>query len=191
MIDLLRWGMQVDYPVKVSSNGGRYRYKDDWETPDTQVISLDFKENVSMSWEGRSCNGKNIANSSVGVMFYGEQGSLLIPGGNSHTIFDLAGEVISEVNDPVKVDSRNATSPAEHLDALHINNFFDHISKAEKLHAGIVSGHKSTLLVQLGNIAQRVGRSLETDSANGHIKNDAEAMKLWSRVYEKGWEMKW
>ena len=32
-IDLLRWGMGVDFPVKVSSNGGRYRYQDDWETP--------------------------------------------------------------------------------------------------------------------------------------------------------------
>ena len=41
MIDLLRWGMKADFPVKVSSNGGRYRYKDDWQTPDTQVINLD------------------------------------------------------------------------------------------------------------------------------------------------------
>ena len=46
MVDLLRWGLEVDYPAKVSSNGGRYRYNDDWETPDTQVINLDFKENV-------------------------------------------------------------------------------------------------------------------------------------------------
>ena len=48
MIDLLRWGMDVDYPTKVSSNGGRYRYKDDWETPDTQLINLDFKNGTSM-----------------------------------------------------------------------------------------------------------------------------------------------
>ncbi len=29
MIDLLRWGMDVDYPIRVSSNGGRYRYQRD------------------------------------------------------------------------------------------------------------------------------------------------------------------
>ena len=52
MVDLLRWGLDVDYPTKVSSNGGRFRYKDDRETPDTQVISYDFKEEISMSWEG-------------------------------------------------------------------------------------------------------------------------------------------
>ena len=51
MIDLLRWGMGVDFPIRVSSNGGRYRYNDDWETPDTQTINLDFKEGLSMSWE--------------------------------------------------------------------------------------------------------------------------------------------
>ena len=71
MIDMLRWGLEVDYPSKVSSNGGRYRYQDDWETPDTQVINLDFKEGVSMTWEGRSCNGKSIEGSGAGVIFYG------------------------------------------------------------------------------------------------------------------------
>ncbi len=39
MLDLMRWGLQVEYPTKVSSSGGRYRYQDDWEAPDTQVIN--------------------------------------------------------------------------------------------------------------------------------------------------------
>lgn len=190
MIDLLRWGMQVDYPVKVSSNGGRYRYQDDWETPDTQVINLDFKEGVSMSWEGRSCNGKNIEGSSVGVMFYGETGSMLIPGGDSYTLFDLSGKVVKEVKSDTFIDPRNTTNPAQNLDVLHIRNLFEAIQNKGTLTADIDSGHKSTLLVQLGNIAQRVGHSLEIDSETGHIIGDKEADKYWSRSYEKGWEMK-
>lgn len=190
MIDLLRWGMEVDYPTKVSSNGGRYRYKDDWETPDTQVINLDFGSDMTMNWEGRSCNGKGIEGSSVGVVFYGENGSVLIPGGNSYTIFDLKGKVVKEVKDTREIDPRNATNPAEHLDALHIRNMFSAINSGTELNANIDSGHKSTLLVQLGNIAQRTGNSLNVDSNNGHIINDDKAQKLWSRSYEKGWEMK-
>jgi predicted dehydrogenase len=190
MIDLLRWGMEVDFPIRVSSNGGRYRYQDDWETPDTQVINLDFDNEMSMSWEGRSCNGKNIEGSSVGVMFYGENGSMLIPGGNSYTIFDLKSNVVKHVADDKEVDSRDVANPAEHLDALHIRNMFDGITNGKKLHADIDSGHKSTLLVQLGNIAQRMGRSLNTDPETGHILNDEETQKYWSRSYEKGWEMK-
>lgn len=190
MIDLLRWGMEVDYPTKVSSNGGRYRYKDDWETPDTQVINLDFGSDMTMTWEGRSCNGKPIEDSSVGVVFYGENGSVYIPGGNSYTIFDLKGKVVKEVKDTREIDPRNATNPAEHLDALHIRNMFSAINSGTELNADIDSGHKSTLLVQLGNIAQRTGNSLNVDSKNGHIIGDDKAQKLWSRSYEKGWEMK-
>lgn len=190
MIDLLRWGMDLDYPSKVNSNGGRYRYKDDWETPDTQIINLDFDEGKSMSWEGRSCNGKKIEGSSVGVLFYGENGSLLIPGGNSYTIFDLDNNIIKEVKDNREIDSRNLNNPAEQLDALHIRNMFDAILNNTKLNADIDSGHKSTLLVQLGNISQRVGRTLNINSKNGHIIEDENAQKLWKRSYEKGWEMK-
>ena len=67
---------------------------------------------------------------------------------------------------------------------------FKAILNDRELNSDIDSGHKSTLLVQLGNIAYRVGRSLDIDSKNGHIINDKDAMKYWSREYEKGWEMK-
>ena len=190
MIDMLRWGLDVDYPVKVSSNVGRYRYQDDWETPDTQVINLDFKEGVSMSWEGRSCNGKPIEGSGAGVLFYGEKGSMLFPGGNNYTIYDLDNNVVKEVKVEQKMDTGNLVSPFDNLDAIHINNFFDGIREGSgKLNADIKSGHISTLLVQLGNIAQRVGHSLEIDPKSGHILEDEEAIAYWSRTYEKGWEM--
>ncbi|WP_430973198.1 Gfo/Idh/MocA family protein [Sunxiuqinia rutila] len=190
MVDLLRWGMEVDYPTRVSSNGGRFHYQDDWETPDTQVISLDFPGGFTMTWEGRSCNARSIEGSSVGAQFFGDKGSLLITGGNGYTLFDVSGKELKKVVDKDKIDPRNAASPAQQLDALHIQNFFDGILKGAQLHSDIDSGHKSTLLVQLGNIAQRVGHSLDIDPQNGHILKDRDAEKLWSRRYEKGWEMK-
>jgi len=189
MIDLLRWGMGVDYPVRVSSNGGRYRFRDDWETPDTQVIGIDFREGLSMTWEGRSCNAGRIEGSSVGAMFYGETGSLLIGGGNGYTVFDLDGREVRKVDDKEGIDPRNTVGPAQQLDALHIRNFYDAIARGERLRSDIASGHKSTLLMQLGNIAQRVGRSLDVDPTNGHVLGDKAASRLWSRQYEKGWEM--
>jgi predicted dehydrogenase len=189
MVDLLRWGMDVRYPIRISSNGGRFHYQDDWETPDTQIISMDFPGGFTMTWEGRSCSARSIEGSSVGAMFFGDKGTLLISGGNGYTIFDLDGKEIKSVLDKDKIDPRNAASPAQQLDALHIQNFFSGITKGEKLRSDIDSGHTSTLLVQLGNIAQRVGRSLSIDPENGHILRDKQAKKLWSRRYEKGWEM--
>jgi hypothetical protein len=43
-------------------------------------------------------------------------------------------------------------------------------------------------MLHLGNIAWRVGRELHCNPADGHIENDPEAMKLWRREYEPGWE---
>jgi predicted dehydrogenase len=190
MVDLLRWGFDVNFPEKVSSNGGRYRYDDDWQTPDTQVITLDFPEGVTMTWEGRSCNGKNIEGSSVGVVFYGEEGSMVISGGNDYKVYDLKNNIVKDVKNEQEIDPRDAANPSSYLDALHIRNLFANIKNDDPLKSDIDSGHKSTLLVQLGNIAQRVGHSLEIDPQNGHILKDKSAQKLWDRKYEKGWEMK-
>ncbi|MGB4398106.1 MAG: Gfo/Idh/MocA family oxidoreductase [Daejeonella sp.] len=188
MVDIARWGLGVDYPTKVTSAGGRYRYQDDWQTPDTQVMTMEFGNKSSITWEGRSCNSRNVEGESVGVIFYGENGSLQIDGGNSYTIHDLNNKLVKEVKNDVIMDARSLTSPSQALDALHINNFFNAIKKGTSLNSDILSGHQSTLLVQLGNIAQRTGSTLDIDPQNGHILNNKEAMQYWSRTYQKGWE---
>lgn len=190
MVDLMRWGLDVNFPIRVNSAGGRFRYKDDWETPDTQVINIEFNNNTAMTWEGRSCNGKTVEGNSVGVEFYGDNGSLLISSGNSYTIFDLQSKVVKEVKEDKMIDPRNVSNPSEMLDAIHIQNMFGAIKNGTSLNSDVDSGHKSTLLVQLGNISQRVGRTLNINPENGHILNDNEARQYWSRTYEKGWEMK-
>jgi predicted dehydrogenase len=190
MVDLARWGLGVDYPIRVSSAGGRYRYEDDWQTPDTQVINLEFANKTAISWEGRSCNGRTIEGNSAGIMFYGDTGSLLIESGNSYKIYDLKNTLVKEVKNDITVDARNTADPSQQLDAFHIQNFFDGIRQGSKLNSDILSGHQSTLLMQLGNIALRSGRTLNIDNKNGHIINDKEASKYWSREYQPGWEPK-
>jgi hypothetical protein len=123
-------------------------------------------------------------------MFYGENGSMLMDGGNSYTIFDLNNKILKDVKQEQKVDALNQANPSANLDGIHVQNFFESINNKATLHADINSGHKSTLLMQLGNIAQRVGHSLEVDPLTGHILKDKEAQQYWSRRYEKGWEMK-
>jgi hypothetical protein len=65
----------VDWPTRVSSNGGRYQFQDDWETPDTQTIAWDFAEGKTMSWEGRSCNDYPVEGRSRGALIYGTDGT--------------------------------------------------------------------------------------------------------------------
>jgi hypothetical protein len=83
----------------------------------------------------------------VGIMFYGETGSLLIESGNSYKIYNLKNNLIKEVKNDRSVDARNVADPAQELDASHIQNFFDGIRKSAKLNSDILGGHQSTLLV--------------------------------------------
>jgi hypothetical protein len=97
---------------------------------------------------------------------------------------------VNEVKDDTKVDGTNKVSPTEALDGFHLKNFIDGIRGVAPLNCPIEIGFKSTLLPQLGNISYRVDRVLHINPTNGHILNDPEAQKLWSREYEKGWEVK-
>ena len=125
------------------------------------------------------------------MIFYGEKGTLVMPGGDDYKIYDLDNKLVQEVKSPLgKVDATNTTGMGERLDALHLQNFVDSVAGKSKLNSPITEGHISTLLPQLGNIAYRTGTTLHCDTSNGKIKDNKQAMKLWSREYEKGWEMK-
>jgi predicted dehydrogenase len=189
-LDVIRWGLGVDYPTQVVSAGGRFHFQDDWETPDTQTITFNFPNNTACTWEGRSCNGYNTEGHGRGVVFYGDNGTIVYGGANGYKVFDGNNKLVSEVKDDTPFDPKNTVSPTEVLDGFHLKNFCEAVRGKEPINAPILEGHKSTLLPQLGNIAFRVGRNLRCDPKNGHILNDAEAMKLWSREYEKGWEIK-
>ena len=189
-IDVMRWGLGVDFPDRVTSSGGRFAFKDDWETPDTQTILANFPNNTALSWEGRSCNGFNSEGVGRGVVFYGDHGTIYYGGGNGYQVYDYDNKLVKEVKDETPVDASNKVSPTELLDRVHLQNFVKAIQGTEKLNQTIINGHKSTLIPQLGNIAQRVGRVLNLDSTSGHILHDAEAAKLWGREYEPGWNLK-
>ena len=187
-MDVARWGLGIDYPLSVNSSGGRYYFSDDWETPDTQLITYNCA-GATILWEGRSCSGFKVQGTDRGVLFYGDKG-ILQTGHNGYTIFDEKGVILKEVKSNAVIDGRNTASPNEGLDAVHIDNFLQSIRLSKRPNADVETGYKSTLWVQLGNISQRVGRTIHIDQTNGHITNDQQAMKLWGREYESGWEPK-
>ncbi|HZY82133.1 MAG TPA: Gfo/Idh/MocA family oxidoreductase [Cyclobacteriaceae bacterium] len=188
-IDVMRWGLGVGLPKRVTSGGGRFAYKDDWETPDTQVITYEFDNNTSISWEGRSCNQFDETKGGRGTIFYGDKGTLIMLAGDDYKVYDLGNKLIKDAKSPLGQVEASTTGMGDKLDATHLNNFCDSIRGKAKLNSPISDAYKSTLLPHLGNIAQRTGKTLNCNTANGHC-DDADAKKLWSREYEKGWEMK-
>jgi hypothetical protein len=105
-------------------------------------------------------------------------------------VYDIKNKVVKEVTSDYILNPLDFLNPSENLDEVHIRNFLDSIRKKAIVNADLLGGYKSSLLCQLGNIALRTGNTLHIDPANGHIKNDPAALKLWSRQYQAGWEPK-
>ncbi len=173
-VDLCRWGLGVEYPVRVSSAGGRYRYDDDQETPDTHIVTYEFADNKMITWEGLSCNQPGSGGNNFGATFHGETGSLTV-GSTNYLVRDADGKTLEEHDGDLG-------------GVAHVVNFLDAIRQEnpQALNAEIEEGYKSTLLAHLGNIAHRTGRSLRCGE-RGHILDDAEAQAYWRREYEPGW----
>jgi predicted dehydrogenase len=189
-VDVARWGLGVDFPTRVSSVGGKYHFDDDWETPDTQIITMDYPGKVSLMWESRSKNGRKIEGKDRGVIFYGENGSL-DTGGDEYKVYDLSGNLIKEQKSGLGeegLQGRNTASPSLGMDNLHVADFLDAMRNNRRPNCDVEKGYKSVVAMQLGNISWRVGQDLKIDPSNGHIIYNVDAQKLWSREYEKGWE---
>jgi predicted dehydrogenase len=190
LLDVARWAMGVTFPTKVSSFGGRWHDVglDDWEAPDTQEIQLEYGPGRGISWFGRSCSTYGAPGYKAnGIVFYGSRGTIDYDGGGTYTVYDLDNQPLMTVGEDPTKKANLANSADPGLNDLHALNFIEAIRSNAKLNAPIEQGHCSTALGQLGNIAQRTGRSLQVDPANGHIIGDAEAAKLWTREYEPGW----
>ncbi len=187
-IDICRWALGVDYPQKVDSAGGRFHYDDDWAFYDTQVVNYKFPGNKMITWEGKSCNPFGYHGWGRGASLHGTKGTILLDR-NNYKAFDMDGNVIKEEQEKETSATTN-TVGAGALDTYHMQNFLAAIRTGAKQNSPIDEGHKSNLLCHLGNISQHVGRSLRTCTKTGKIFNDGEAMQMWSRRYEPGWEPK-
>jgi predicted dehydrogenase len=174
-LDICRWGLDVHYPTRTVSSGGRYWYDDDQETPDVQSVCFEFDTGKQITWDALSCNRHAPG---FFCAFYGDDGTLELDADGQFRIFDRGDKLI-------ETGKQSSGGQAEHL-----QNFIDAIRAGDSglLNQPILEGHKSTLLCHLGNIAQRTGRTVMTDPSNGHILDDAQQQALWQRDYDPAWE---
>jgi hypothetical protein len=68
-----------------------------------------------------------------------------------------------------------------------VKNFCEAVRGRGELNADALTGHLSTSLCHLGNIATRLGRSLTFDPRTERIVGDAEADALLGREYRDHW----
>lgn len=172
-LDLARWAMQVDYPQRVTFNGGRYHFDDDQETPDTGDAAFEFGDKGGITWHGSSCHRRKPDQLSF-VKVYGETGMLDF-GSNNYSAYDIDGKLIAE----------NKDKPS---DIPHFQNFADAVREGAPLNQPIANGQISTMLCHLANIAYRTDGAVEVDPKTGNLAGKETGGDLWKREeYRSTW----
>ncbi len=185
-LDMARWALQVEYPEFVMVEAAkRYFPEDGWAVYDTMDATYRFPGDKIIKWDGNSRNGYKTYGTDRGTVIYGTNGSVYVDR-DGYTLFSRDGKTI-KASKAKGTESGTALGGGGDMTTLHMMNFFEAIRGKAKQNSTIDDGAKSTLLCHLANISYRTNKSFAVDPKNGHIK-DAEAMKLWSRQYEKGWE---
>ncbi|HEX4155875.1 MAG TPA: Gfo/Idh/MocA family oxidoreductase [Acidobacteriaceae bacterium] len=187
-VDVCRWALGLDMPERVNAAGGRYAFHDDWQFPDTMVTSFDYPEHL-ITWEGTSCNGMKQYGRDRGVTIHGTTGTVLLDRAG-YEVYDLDGRKTDEFVSPKDHTSTNDLLSRDEMTNLHFANFIAAIQKNEPLHSPIDDANISVTMLQLSNIAWSVKRELKLETSTGHVIEDSEAMSMWSRQYEPGWEVR-
>ncbi len=177
-MDIAFWGHNRGLPVKVYSSGGRYGWDDDGQTPNTQATTFTYEDGSIMTFEVRNLGSFNEADAGkCGDSFFGTKG------------YYVRGKGFSEYEDdnkwtPIAVD---APMP-ESLNKWQ--RFFKAVRsrKAEDLPVTTLDAHLSCVHCHLGNVAYRLGRSLDFDPKTERFKDD-EANKYITREYRKDFEV--
>jgi predicted dehydrogenase len=182
-IDYTRWGLGVEtHPTRIVAIGGKYVLDDDGQFPDTQQVTFEypgdgtFGSQRMLVYEQRLWSSNYPHNCDSGAEFYGSNGEMLLSRRGKIQVFDKTRKAIAV---DIKPEAQN--------DVAHIANFCDAIRGDGKVTCDALTGHMSTSLCHLGNIATRVGRSLQFDPKTEHIVGDAEADALVHREYREHW----
>ena len=188
-MDIARWAMRDGAaPKTVVSLGGRFGYKDQGQTPNTQLTIIDFG-GPKLVFEDRglvSAKTTKVANE-----FYTDEG--VIKGGQFFPRGRLKGEPLPSVaaedigrHVTLSGKVRKLASGILPIDPTpqHFANFIDCVRsrKREALHAEILEGHRSAVLCHLGNVSYELGADAPFADPIEAFGSDTTAYEAWGSM---------
>ena len=103
-MDVCRWALDVDYPNRVTSTGGRYAFKDDWQFYDTLTHQLRIRRQDDLLGN-KCCKGMRTINRDRGSLIEGTNGTVMVDR-DGYEIYDLKGKKTGEF----KVGAQTSTA---------------------------------------------------------------------------------
>ncbi|HSI74393.1 MAG TPA: Gfo/Idh/MocA family oxidoreductase [Lunatimonas sp.] len=189
--DLCMWGLDVGLPTKITSMGGKFLWDDAKEVPEVLTSVYNYpEENKIIQFEVRPWCTNREDGVTVGNIFYGDKGYLVVDGYDKYSTF------LGQDRKPGKSGSDGGKSGSE-MDRGdggtdgHFANFIEAVRKHDKsiLNGPVETAHLSSGLAHLGNIAYKLERVLTFDPKSETFVGDAEADKMLTRNYREGFEV--
>lgn len=174
-MDIARWGLnKLDLPEMIQSTGGYFAFQSDQETPNTQLCTYQWPDGKVLQFEVRGLYTNAEDDILIGNLFYGSEGWM-------HLHQNGYATYLGRKNEPGPSGKPADRSPT----AYHRENFIQAVRsrKASDLSADILEGHLSSALCHLGNIAQRLKRTLKFDAHSETFPEDKVASSYLSRHY--------
>lgn len=177
-MDVCRWVIGADkLAPRVLSIGGRFGYVDDGQTPNTQIICLDYAP-APVIYEVRGLPKAAVTPENKGAEIMDDYRGIRIDvvihceGGY------LAGGWIYD-NDGKKIKQF-----ARDGGGGHHANFIKAVRsrKTADLNADVLEGHLSAALCHMGNVSHRLGAVADADEVAQSLTNNAEMLDAFQRM---------
>jgi predicted dehydrogenase len=181
-IDKARWFIPgATLPKSVISLGGRIGYKDQGQTPSTNLAIFDYGD-TKLVFEVRGLKSKNYPRASRG------------PDSANNILHFEAGTVVDNKFYPKGSDQSEPVAKVEYKmgpgggggEGGHFANFIAacRSRKVEDLIADILEGHRSAALIHLANASYRLGTptSFDSGAVKAALNGDADAAEAWDRM---------
>jgi len=189
--DTVQQIMGVTAPKTVAAAGGRFSLRDAGEIPDVLQVTYEYPEFV-LSYETCLLNGHGVGGRTPGMKYYNARGAEDRPNGmafygtNGALYADRIGyEIYPEPNRPLERKQMNTTDATK----LHAANFIDCVRSRNQPAADVETGHRSTTVAHLGNIAFKIGKKLAWNAETEEFQDDGGASKLLARQARKPWDL--
>ncbi len=183
--DLCMWGLDVGFPTQITSMGGKFLWNDSKEVP--EVLTSIYKypdEDKIIQFEVRPWCTNEEQGATVGNIFYGEKGIIVVDGYNKYKSY------LGKNREPGKSGDdggKAASGMARGAGGTtgHFTNFIEAVRKHDKtiLNGPVETAHLASGLAHLGNIAYRLERVLTFNPNSERFVNDPVADKMLTRNY--------
>ena len=171
-MDIARWMIPgATLPTSVVSYGGRYGYKDQGETPNTQIAVFTFPDtDTRLVFEVRGLNTDGFHGQKIGNVLKFDTG--VVAGGKFYPDGKDKAEPLPDVDLP-------ARGPGSQFE-----NFVHAVRtrKRSDLHADILEGHYSSALCHLPNVSYRLGTDAPFADGLRKAGDDAAAADAAERM---------